>query len=62
MKNKEVSSLSKRVAEVFSDFFSKRSVNATARKKKFTKRKPKKLSGFDFLVALTLGRFKKSGQ
>jgi len=61
MKKKEVSSLANRVSEVFSDFFSKRSVNATARRERFTRRTPKKLNGFDFLVALTLGRFKKSG-
>ena len=50
------------IAEGFKKFFSKRSANASARKTNFTQRKPKKLNGFQFLVAMTLGRFKKSGQ
>ena len=57
-----IGAMSKLVAEAFQGLFSKRSVNASAYKKRFTKRKPKKLSGFSFLVAMTLGRFKKSGQ
>lgn len=50
------------VAEAFHNFFSKRRANASARKEEFTRRRPKKLDGFSFLVAMTLGRFKKSAQ
>ena len=51
-----------RLAETFQGFYSRRRVNCSARKEDFTRRKPKKLDGFDFLVAMTLGRFKKSAQ
>lgn len=59
---KNIGATAKQVAMAFRDFVSKRSVNASARRTEFTKRKPKKLSGIDFLVAMTLGRFKKSAQ
>lgn len=52
----------KLVSSAFKKFFSKRSVNASARREGFTKRKPKKLDGFSFLVAMTVGRFKKCTQ
>jgi hypothetical protein len=51
-----------RIAEAFNRLFSKRSANASARKEKFSRRAPKQLDGFGFLVAMTLGRFKKSAQ
>ena len=54
--------ITKPLSKRFKTFFSKRSVNASARKMSFIKRKPKKLDGFRFFVAMTLGRFKKSGQ
>ncbi len=54
--------ITKPLAKGFKTFFSKRSVNTSARKTNFIKRRPKKLDGFRFLVAMTLGRFKKSGQ
>ncbi len=50
------------VSDAFKEFFSKRSVNASARRERFTKRKPKELDGFSFLVAMTVGRFKKCTQ
>ena len=48
-----------RVSNTFEDFFSKRRVNSAAKKSGFTQRKPKKINGYVFLLALTLGRFKK---
>ena len=54
--------LSIRLADSFRESFSKRSVNSRAKKTGFTRRKAQKLSGYDFLVAMTLGRFKKCTQ
>ena len=47
------------VSNTFENFFLKRRVNRAARNSGFTKRKPKKIYGYAFLLALTLGRFKK---
>ncbi len=47
------------VSNAFEHFFSRRRVNQAARNSRFTKRKPKKIYGYVFLLALTLGRFKK---
>ena len=57
-----LNTVSGQLAGVFTNFFSRRSVNASAREEEFSRRKPKRLDGFSFLVAMTLGRFKKSAQ
>jgi hypothetical protein len=51
---------SEQIRGALKKLFSKRSTNASAKKEKFIKRQPKKLDGFDFLMAMTVGRFKKS--
>ena len=59
---KKLNEFSVRISNEFSNFFSKRLVNKRARNSKFTKRKAKKLNGYEFLVAMSLGRFKKCAQ
>ena len=59
---KKLNEFTERFSNVFNDLFSKRLVNRRAKKSNFTKRKAKKLSGHQFLVAMTLGRFKKCAQ
>jgi hypothetical protein len=55
----KLGNIPKRIGEVFLKIFSKRTVNDCGRKTAFTRRRPKKLDGFAFLGALTLGRLKK---
>ncbi len=52
----------KNVGERFQKFFNKKAVNASACVSGFTRRLAKKIDGYAFLVAMTLGRLKKSGQ
>ena len=59
---KKLHKFSERISNEFNKIFSKRLVNKRARHSKFTKRKAKKLNGYDFLVAMALGRFKKCAQ
>lgn len=51
---------SEQIRRALKKLFSKSGTNASAEKEEFIKRKPKKLDGFDFLIAMTVGRFKKS--
>ena len=48
------------LSQLFATVFNRRSVNNLARKTRFVKRKGA-IDGFDFLLALSLGRLKKSG-
>lgn len=51
--------LARQIGNSFEEFFSKARVNRAARRTGFTRRKSQKLDGYGFLIAMTLGRFKK---
>ena len=53
-------SIAENVTATFKEIFSKRKVNTSAQRNGFAKRIAKKIDGYNFLVALTVGRFKKS--
>lgn len=55
----DVDKLSEKISQSFKQIFSKEEVNLRAKKRRFTKRETKKLTGYDFLLTMTLGRFKK---
>lgn len=58
----KVETIIESTCQIFSEIFSKNEVNTAAKRTKFSKRKVNKLDGYAFFVAMTLGRFKKSGQ
>ena len=54
--------ISESLSSSFRSIFCSHGVNLRARETRFSQREAKKLTGYDFLLAMTLGRFKKCAQ
>jgi len=54
--------ISRELGQVFAEAFNRRNVSKMSKQSNFVKRKDGKLNSFKFLLGMTLGRFKKSGQ